>query len=91
MQSYLIERNFGQVTPEQLAAGGSESKRVAAEKFADTIVWKQSHAVESDAGLTTYCLYEAPDEATIRAHAEAAGLPCDKVMAVNVIGPDDFA
>lgn len=91
MQSYLIERNFGHVTPEQLAAGGSESKRVAAEQFPDTIVWKQSHASESEAGLTTYCLYESDGEATIRAHATAAGLPCDKVMAVNVVGPADFA
>ncbi len=90
MQSYLIERHFGHVTPEQLAAGGSESKRVAAEQFADSIVWKQSHASESDAGLTTHCLYEASDEATIRAHAVAAGLPCDSITAVKVIGPDDF-
>lgn len=90
MQSYLIERNFGHVTKEQLAAGGSESKRVAAEQFPDSIVWKQSHASESDAGLMTHCLYESTDEATIRAHASAAGLPCDKVTAVNVIGPADF-
>lgn len=91
MQSYLIERNFGHVTPEQLAAGGSESKRVAAENYADTIVWKQSHASETDAGLSTVCLYEAKDEATIRAHAKEAGMPCDKVTAVKVIGPADFA
>lgn len=90
MQSYLIERNFGHVTPEQLAAGGSESKRVAAEQFTDSIVWTRSYASESETGLTTYCLYESTDEATIRAHATAAGLPCDKVTAVNVVGPNDF-
>ncbi len=90
MQSYLIERHFGHVTPEQLAAGGSESKKRAAEDFADTIVWKQSHAMETDEGLVTYCLYEAASEDTIRAHATAAGLPCDKITAVQVVGPDDF-
>lgn len=90
MQSYLIERNFGHVTPEELAAGGSKSKQCAAEQFADTIVWKQSHAVETDDGLLTYCLYEATGEAAIREHAAAAGLPCDKISAVQVVGPDDF-
>jgi hypothetical protein len=91
MQSYLIERNFGHVTPEELAAGGSESKRVAAESFAETIVWKQSHVLETPDGLATQCLYEAASEATIREHAEAAGLPCDKINPVQVVGPDDFA
>lgn len=91
MQSYLIERNFGHVTPEQLQEGGSRSKQCAAEQFPDSIVWKQSHASEGADGLVTHCLYEASDEATIRAHASAAGLPCDKITAVEVVGPDDFA
>lgn len=90
MQSYLIERNFGPVTPEELAAGGSKSKQCAAESFADTIVWKQSHAVDTADGLVTYCLYEAASEETIRQHATASGLPCDKISEVQVVGPDDF-
>ncbi|WP_395157033.1 DUF4242 domain-containing protein [Ilumatobacter sp.] len=90
MQSYLIERNFGHITPEQLAAGGSKSKQCAVEDFADTIVWKQSHAVDTTDGLVTYCLYEAASEEAIREHAAAAGLPCDKISAVQVVGPDDF-
>ncbi len=91
MQSYLIERTFGHITPEQLQEGGSRSKRCATEQFADSIVWKQSHATETTDGLVTYCLYEASDEEAIRAHAAAAGLPCDKISAVEVVGPDDFA
>jgi len=91
MQSYVIERNFGPVTPEQVARTGSMCKRVATEQFPDSIVWKYSHALQSDTGLTTHCLYEATDEATIRAHAQAAGIPCDSIAPANVIGPDDFA
>ena len=91
MQSFLIERHFGHVTPEQLQAGGSTSKRCAAEQFPDSIVWVQTHATQTPDGLVTYCLYQAPDEATVRAHATAAGLPCDKVSAVDVVGPADFA
>lgn len=90
MQTYQIERRMGHVTPEQVATVGSASKRVAAEQFADTIVWRHSVAVESDEGLMTYCLYESVDEATIRAHAAAAGMPCDSVTPVKVIGPGDF-
>ena len=91
MQSYLVERHFGNVTPEQLQAGGSTSKRVAAEEFADSIVWVRSHATQASDGLVTFCHYEATDEDTIRAHAEKAGLPCDKIMAVDLVGPADFA
>lgn len=91
MQSYVIERNFGPVTPEQVAETGATCKRVAREQFPDSIVWKHSHATESEQGLTTHCLYEATDEDTIRAHAKAAGIPCDTITPANVIGPDDFA
>lgn len=91
MQAYLIERNFGHVTPEQLQEGGSRSKQCAAEQFPDSIVWKQSHATETADGLVTFCLYEAASEAAIRDHATASGLPCDKISAVDVVGPDDFA
>jgi hypothetical protein len=90
MQSYLIERTFGHVTAEELQAGGSRSKRCATEQFPDSIVWKQSHAAETADGLVTYCLYEATGEDAIRAHASAAGLPCDKVTPVTVVGPADF-
>lgn len=90
MQTYLIERRFGHVTPEQLAEGGSRSKRCINEQFTDSMVWRQSHATETADGLVTYCLYEAADESSIVAHAEAAGLPCDKIMPVQVVGPDDF-
>lgn len=91
MQTYIIERNFGHVTAEQVAATGSACKSVAAEQFPDSIVWKHSVATESDRGLTTHCLYEAADEAAIRAHAKAAGIPCDAITPASVIGPGDFA
>lgn len=90
MQSYLIERHFGHVTPEDLQIGGTKSKAVAAESFADSINWVQSHATQTDDGLVTYCLYEAADEQTIRSHAAAAGLPCNKVSEIDVVGPADF-
>jgi hypothetical protein len=91
MKNYLVERHFGHVTPEQLQVGGSTSKRVATEQFPDSLTWCTSHATQTDDGLVTYCHYQATDEATIRAHAEQAGLPCDKIMEVDLVGPGDFA
>lgn len=91
MPKFLIERRFGHVSPDDLQAGGSASKRVAAEKFPE-IVWEHSHAVETGDGLVTYCVYQAPSEAYVRDHAAAAGLPCDQVHRIaNTVGPGDFA
>lgn len=90
MPRYLIERNFGPVTPEQIGEAGSTSKRMAAEKFPE-IVWEHSHAIETPEGLRTMCVYEAPDEQYVRDHAAAAGLPCDRVQAIaSTVGPADF-
>jgi hypothetical protein len=36
-------------------------------------------------------VYQAPDAETIRKHAAAAGLPCDRVTPINTVGPNDFA
>jgi hypothetical protein len=91
MQQFMIERNFGKVTEQDLAKLGSESKRVAAAEFAGRIVWEHSHAAETPEGLMTYCVYQAPDADTIRKHAAAAGLPCDRVTPINTVGPNDFA
>jgi hypothetical protein len=90
MAQFLIERHFGPVTDEQLQEGGSTSKRVANEQF-PKITWEHSHATQAADGLVTFCVYSAPDEDYVRAHAAAAGLPCDRVMAIDTVGPDDFA
>ena len=90
MPRYLIERNFGHVTPEQLQEGGSTSKRVASEQF-PKIVWEHSHAIQTANGLKTMCVYAAPDEQYVRDHAAAAGLPCDNVQEIaDTVGPADF-
>ncbi|MEW6475201.1 MAG: DUF4242 domain-containing protein [Actinomycetota bacterium] len=90
MAQFLIERHFGQMTPEQVAAAGSESKRQAAENFPD-ITWERSHVMQGPDGLVTYCVYSAPDEEYVRKHAAAAGLPCDQIQQIaQTVGPGDF-
>ena len=87
MQTYLIERHWGPTEPERLSAAAERSKRQLEGKFSDSITWIRSHAIETDEGLVTYCLYEATDAAVIRAHAQAAKVPCDAVSPTQVIGP----
>ena len=43
------------------------------------IQWLQSYVT----GDKVYCVYLAPDEATIREHAKRAGLPANRISAVR--------
>ena len=43
------------------------------------IQWIQSYVTENK----VYCIYLAPDEATIREHAQRVGIPANRVAAVR--------
>jgi hypothetical protein len=43
------------------------------------IQWIQSYVTENK----VYCIYLAPDEATIRQHAQRVGIPANRVAAVR--------
>ena len=74
MPRYLIVRSF-EVTEEQMAPVGRRSRELTENEFPE-IVWEHSHVVVDDEGLVhTYCVYEAPDEETVRAHAKMLGQP----------------
>lgn len=83
MPRYLIERELGDITDDALEAAGEESTRVREEGFPE-IVWEHSHVVRTADGLRSYCVYAAPDVQSIRAHAERAGLPVDRVHEIHV-------
>ena len=52
---------------------GRRSRTVIDEKYPE-IVWEHSHVVVNDDGkVMTYCVYEAPDEDTVRKHAVDLG------------------
>src|SRR5262249_54452973 len=78
MPRYVIQRNLGHATTEQLDAAAKHSKAVREERFPD-IRWEHSHVVQTKDGLVTYCIYAGPGEARLREHARAAGLPADAV------------
>jgi hypothetical protein len=68
----MIVRKFT-VTENEMPAVGRRSKEIVVNQFPQ-IVWEHSHVVVDDDGLAwTYCVYEAPDEETVRQHAIALG------------------
>ena len=87
MPRYLIERNVGQLTPEQLDAAGRKSNEVIAGM--PGVVWIRSYVSDIDGKI--YCEYDAPDEAAIREHARRAGLPVDSISEISIeINPAMF-
>jgi hypothetical protein len=72
MPEYMIVRNFDCVEAD-MPAVGSRSRQLIEEKYQD-VVWKHSHVVVDDDGkVRTYCVYDAPDEETVRAHGRDLG------------------
>jgi Protein of unknown function (DUF4242) len=79
MPRYIIQRNLGKVTLQQVEAAGLKSKQVREASFPD-ITWEHSHVVQTKNGLVTYCVYSSPSVARVKEHAAAAGLPADEVF-----------
>lgn len=72
MPRYLITRKFS-VTESEMPEVGRRSKELTIDRFPH-IVWEHSHVIVDDQGMAgTYCVYEAPDEETVRQHAIALG------------------
>jgi hypothetical protein len=73
MTKYLVERNF-HVGEDQMPEVGRRSRQIAVDHFPE-ITWHHSHVVVDESGnVKTYCVYEAPDEDVVRAHAAQLGL-----------------
>jgi hypothetical protein len=82
MQRYIIQRNLGEVTDEQVETAAKNAKRVREEQFPD-VVWEHSHIVRTGDGLVAYCVYGGPNEARLREHAAASGLPADDIWEIS--------
>ena len=57
----------------------SQKSIKALRELGPEIQWLQSYVT----GDKVYCVYLAPDEATIREHAKRAGLPANRISAVR--------
>ncbi|MEI9967506.1 MAG: DUF4242 domain-containing protein [Terracidiphilus sp.] len=86
MPKFVIEREIpgaGKLTPDQLHAISQKSCSVL-QSMGPRIQWLQSYVTDDK----IYCIYIAPDEATVREHAKQGGFPANSVAQVrSVIDP----
>ena len=83
MPKYVIERNIpgvGNLSPAELQAISQKSCGVLS-NMGPKIQWIQSYVT----GDKIYCIYIAPDEATVREHATQGGFPANSVAEVKAI------
>jgi hypothetical protein len=81
MPKYVIERdipNAGQLTEEELRKTAQRSISALGE-LGPKIQWLHSFVTDNK----VYCVYIAPDEATVRKHAEMSDLPANRISAVR--------
>jgi Nickel responsive protein SCO4226-like len=92
MDLFMIRRNQGWKTPEELEAAAKRSTEVAEADFPDSIRWIRSYVVaEPNGDLGTVCIYEAADADAVRAHAAEVGMPSDEVLPIVdtvIVRPD---
>lgn len=86
MPKYVIEREIpgaGDLSLDELHAISQKSCAVLQE-MGPQVQWVQSYVADDK----IYCVYIAPDEASVREHAERGGFPANVIAQVrNVIDP----
>jgi uncharacterized protein DUF4242 len=83
MPKFVIEREIpgaGKLTPDQLQGISQQSCGVL-RKLGSQIQWLESYVTDD----RIYCVYIAPDEATVREHAKQGGFPANRVSEVKAI------
>ena len=81
MPKYVIERSIpgaGEMSEAELKQASLRSLDALGE-LGPRIQWLHSWVTDNK----VYCVYIAPDEETVRRHAEMADLPADRISAVR--------
>ena len=81
MPKFVIEREIpevGKLSPEQLQAISQTSCGVL-RRIGPQIQWLHSYVTDDK----IYCVYIAPDEETVRKHAQQGGFPANRVSQVR--------
>ncbi|HWE17590.1 MAG TPA: DUF4242 domain-containing protein [Hyphomicrobiaceae bacterium] len=81
MPQYVIEREIpgaGKFTDSQIREASIKSLETLG-SLGPKIQWLHSYVTDDK----IYCVYLAPDEATVREHATRSGLPANRVSAVR--------
>ena len=83
MPKYVIEREIpgaGRLSPGELQAISQKSCGVIKD-IGPKIQWMQSYVTDDK----IYCVYVAPDEATILAHAKQGGFPANRILRIRTM------
>jgi hypothetical protein len=81
MPKFIIERDIagaGKLTPDQLQ-GISQKSCGVLKILGPQIQWLESYVTDDK----IYCVYIAPDEATVREHAKQGGFPANRVSQIR--------
>ena len=86
MPKYVIEReipNAGNLSKQELTAVSQKSCSIL-KNMGPQIQWVESYVTDDK----IYCVYIAPDVASVKRHASEGGFPANKVSEVkNIIDP----
>ena len=83
MPKFVIERELtgaGKLSRQELLAISQKSCGILRE-MGPQIQWVQSFVTDDK----IYCVYIAPDEATVREHARQGGFPANRVVAIRAV------
>ena len=83
MPKYVIERNIpgaGSLKPEELRAISQKSCGVL-RSMGPQIQWLHSYVTADK----IYCVYIAPDEQSVREHAQQGGFPADRISQITTV------
>jgi hypothetical protein len=83
MPKFVIEREIagaGKLPKQELQAISQKSCSVL-QSMGPQIQWVESYVTDD----RIYCVYVAPDEAAVRAHAQKGGFPANKISRVRTI------
>jgi Protein of unknown function (DUF4242) len=83
MPKFVIEREIpgaGNLSSEELQGISQKSCGVLRE-LGSQVQWVQSYVTDNK----IYCIYIAPDEASVRKHAELGGFPANSVSEVRIV------
>jgi uncharacterized protein DUF4242 len=83
MPKYVIEREIpgaGNLTPQELQ-GISQKSCTVLQNLGPQIQWVESYVT----GDKVYCIYIAPSEDMIRAHAQQGGFPANRISEIKTV------
>jgi len=83
MPKFVFEREIagaGKLPKQELQAISQKSCSVL-QNMGPQIQWVESYVTDDK----IYCVYVAPDEAAVRAHAQKGGFPANKISRVRTI------